>query len=236
MALEWCQNFVSAQYLENELKEFDQVLHTHRYWQHEGWDCYMSIFTNSQQNYGPWLLPKFCFRSKFWEQINGISSNFAYVLTRSRLGLLCVSFRKSTQYLHRYKMISIQAPCRRCDYSFCDSSNLNPQDFLYWEFLVNGLEYHSPCSYVTKQFSMQQRGTKSQPAHKDYMQIIEWNDTCHPAGDVTRVSVMPRKVTVKIGDAENRCLWCRDKNQWKRANIPLRLVLSRVPFKSEVWN
>ena len=24
----------------------------------------------------------------------------------------------------------------------------------------------------------------------------------HPAGDVTRVSVMPRKVTVKIGDAE----------------------------------
>ena len=25
----------------------------------------------------------------------------------------------------------------------------------------------------------------------------------HPAGDVTRVSVMPRKVTVKIGDAEN---------------------------------
>ena len=27
----------------------------------------------------------------------------------------------------------------------------------------------------------------------------------HPAGDATRVSVMPRKVTVKIGDAENRC-------------------------------
>ena len=26
-----------------------------------------------------------------------------------------------------------------------------------------------------------------------------------PAGDVTRVSMMPRKVTVKIGDAENRC-------------------------------
>ena len=25
----------------------------------------------------------------------------------------------------------------------------------------------------------------------------------HPAGDVTRVSVVPRKVTVKIGDAEN---------------------------------
>ena len=33
------------------------------------------------------------------------------------------------------------------------------------------------------------------------MQLLDF----HPAGDVTRVSVMPRKVTVKIGDAENRC-------------------------------
>ena len=33
----------------------------------------------------------------------------------------------------------------------------------------------------------------------------------NPAGDVTRVSVMPRKVTVKIGDAENRCRGCRAK-------------------------
>ena len=46
--------------------------------------------------------------------------------------------------------------------------------------------------------------------------------------------MMPRKVTVKIGDAENRCLGCRDKNQWKRANFSVRLVLSRVPFKSGV--
>ena len=29
MALEWCQDFLSAQYLENELMEFDQVLHVH---------------------------------------------------------------------------------------------------------------------------------------------------------------------------------------------------------------
>ena len=35
----------------------------------------------------------------------------------------------------------------------------------------------------------------------------------HPAGDVTRVSVMARKVTVTIGDAENRCRGCRDKIQ-----------------------
>ena len=58
----------------------------------------------------------------------------------------------------------------------------------------------------------------------------------HPAGDVTRVSVMPRKVTVKIGDSENRCRWCRDKNQWKRTKILVRLVLYRVPFKSGAWN
>ena len=56
----------------------------------------------------------------------------------------------------------------------------------------------------------------------------------HPAGDVTRVSVMPRKVTVKIVDTENRCRGCRDKNRWKRAKIPVRLVLFRVPFKSGV--
>ena len=33
----------------------------------------------------------------------------------------------------------------------------------------------------------------------------------HPAGDVTRVSVMPRKITVTIGDAENRCRGCEIK-------------------------
>ena len=35
----------------------------------------------------------------------------------------------------------------------------------------------------------------------------------HPTGDVTRVSVIPRKDTVKIGDAENQCRGCRDKNR-----------------------
>ena len=35
----------------------------------------------------------------------------------------------------------------------------------------------------------------------------------NPAGNVTRVSVLPRKVTVKIGDAENRCRGCRDKSR-----------------------
>ena len=32
----------------------------------------------------------------------------------------------------------------------------------------------------------------------------EFSRQDHPARDVTRVSVVPRKVTVKIGDAENR--------------------------------
>ena len=56
----------------------------------------------------------------------------------------------------------------------------------------------------------------------------------HPAGDVTRVSVMPRKVTVKVGDAENWWRGCRDKNRLKRQKSPVRLVLSRAPFKSGV--
>ena len=37
-----------------------------------------------------------------------------------------------------------------------------------------------------------------------------------PLGDVTRVSVMPRKVTMKIGEADNWCPGCRDKNRWKK--------------------
>ena len=41
----------------------------------------------------------------------------------------------------------------------------------------------------------------------------------HPAGDVTRVSIVPRKVTVKIGDAWNWWLGCRDKNRFKKAKF-----------------
>ena len=43
--------------------------------------------------------------------------------------------------------------------------------------------------------------------------FIIWFTYYHPAGDVTRVSVMLRKDIVKIGDAENRCRGCRDKSQ-----------------------
>ena len=48
---------------------------------------------------------------------------------------------------------------------------------------------------------------------KSYQMKQAVGNRYHPAGDVTRVSVMPRKDTVKIGDAENRCRGCRDKNR-----------------------
>ena len=38
-ALNRCQNFDPAQYLENDWTEFDQILYTHLYWQDLGWDC-----------------------------------------------------------------------------------------------------------------------------------------------------------------------------------------------------
>ena len=50
---------------------------------------------------------------------------------------------------------------------------------------------------------------------------------------MTRVSVVPRKDTVKIGDAENWWRGCRDKNRLKKAKIPVRLVLTRVPLSLE---
>ena len=46
MALDWCLNFLSAQYLGNKLMEFDKILHMHWYFQDLGWNYYASIFTN----------------------------------------------------------------------------------------------------------------------------------------------------------------------------------------------
>ena len=41
--------------------------------------------------------------------------------------------------------------------------------------------------------------------------LFELYSLCyHPTGDVTRVSVVQRKVTVRIGDAENWWPGCRD--------------------------
>ena len=46
MALDWCQNFVSAQYFEIKWTEFHQILYMHLYWQDLHWDCYLSFFTH----------------------------------------------------------------------------------------------------------------------------------------------------------------------------------------------
>ena len=52
---------------------------------------------------------------------------------------------------------------------------------------------------------------------------------------MTRVSVVPRKVTVKIGDAENWWCGCRDKNRLKKTKIPVCLVLEYpLSLESEV--
>ena len=60
---------------------------------------------------------------------------------------------------------------------------------------------------------------------------------------MTRVSVVPRKVTVKIGvprkvtvkigDAENQRRECRDKNRLKKTKIPVCLVLFEYPLSLE---
>ena len=90
MALDLHQNFFSAQYLENKLTEFYQVLYMHSYWQDLAWDCYTSFFLHLYQCYGPWITPKFRFCSISSEQIDKMSPNFiyAFILTRSSLGLL----------------------------------------------------------------------------------------------------------------------------------------------------
>ena len=40
VALDIRQNFVSAQYLENQLTEFYQILYAHQHLQDLAWDCY----------------------------------------------------------------------------------------------------------------------------------------------------------------------------------------------------
>ena len=68
MALDLCQKFVSAQYLENKLTEFHQIIYMHLYWQDLAWDYYMSFFAHFYLSYDPWFMPKVCFRSISWEK------------------------------------------------------------------------------------------------------------------------------------------------------------------------
>ena len=59
MPLYLCQNFVSAQYLENHSVELRQILYMHSSWQDLAWDCYTLFFANLYQSYGPLFTPKF---------------------------------------------------------------------------------------------------------------------------------------------------------------------------------
>ena len=95
MAIYLWQNFISTQYLENKETEFHQILYMHSYWQDLAWDCYTLFFAHLYKSYGPWFIPEFHFRSISWEQMDRISPNFiyAFILTRSSLGLLQVIFR-----------------------------------------------------------------------------------------------------------------------------------------------
>ena len=95
MALDLRQKKNSAQYLENKLTDFHQILYMHSFWQDLAWDCNTLFFAHLYQSNGPWFTPKFCFRSISWEQMDRISPNFiyAFILTRSTLGLLHIIFR-----------------------------------------------------------------------------------------------------------------------------------------------
>ena len=95
MARDLRQKFISAQYIENKLTEFHQILYMHSYWQSLSCDCYTSFFAHLYQSYGPWFRSKFPFHSISWKRIDRISQNFIYalILTRSSLGLLNIIFR-----------------------------------------------------------------------------------------------------------------------------------------------
>ena len=51
MALYLSQNFVSTQYLENQMVEFHQIVYMLSSWQDLAWDRYTSFFANFYQSY-----------------------------------------------------------------------------------------------------------------------------------------------------------------------------------------
>lgn len=98
MILDRHQNFVSAQYLQNESMDFDQMLHNALIltWSRLGL-LRVSFHKFTQiHSYGIWLMSKFRLRSVFQVRINEVWTKFAYalILIRYRLGLLHVNFRK----------------------------------------------------------------------------------------------------------------------------------------------
>ena len=63
MALYLRQNFLSAQYLDNQSVEFHHMLYMHSSWQDLALDCYTSFFPHLYQSYGPLFMQKKKFRS-----------------------------------------------------------------------------------------------------------------------------------------------------------------------------
>ena len=61
MALDLRQNFVSAQYLENKLTEFYQILYIHSYRQDLAKDCYTSFFRTFVLELWPLIYTKISF-------------------------------------------------------------------------------------------------------------------------------------------------------------------------------
>ena len=59
MALYLHQNFVSSQYLENQLIEFHQILYMNSSLQDLAWNRYTSFFAHLYQTYGPFLSQNF---------------------------------------------------------------------------------------------------------------------------------------------------------------------------------
>ena len=96
MVLYLLQNFISAQYLEKQLVDFHQILYMHSSWQDLAWDSYILFFANLYQSYGSWFTLKFRFHLISWELLDIFSPNliYAFILTRSSLGLLHIIFWK----------------------------------------------------------------------------------------------------------------------------------------------
>ena len=92
MALDIRQNILSAQYLENKLTDFHQILYMHSYWQDLSWDCYKSFFVHLYQSYSLWFTPKLCFRTLSWEQNDRISPNFYICIHSDKIYIRIVAY------------------------------------------------------------------------------------------------------------------------------------------------
>ena len=139
MALDLCQNFVSAQYLENESIKFHKILYMHWYWQDLGLDCYLSFLAHFYQSYDPWFTPNFCFHSISWEPVDSFTklyiciyidkiyveiATFHILLICNRVMALdwCQNF-VSSQYLWDLTFLQHEKHCSGAIIRFSDNSS-----------------------------------------------------------------------------------------------------------------